>query len=110
MQDVGEEMSHVNRPLVSLHVGGLNVIISIGELDHHLLRLPDCAVIVHGQVLEALDQTALHLARLSRFNGRVDQTLTTRHGMKEELTRGQTREEGVLNEALEERVRNEFQT
>jgi len=83
-----------------LDILACHAIFAVEELNHLLLRSAHGAVILDHHVLQGLDQTALYVARLGSLDGCIDETLTTTHGVEEELLRRESAQVAVLNEAL----------
>ena len=90
----------LDRRRISLETGRVEHIISVLELDNTTDTVPDGKVVMRAQVLEGLHETSGHITRLGSLDGGIDQTLSTRHGVEDELGRRQPREERVSHESL----------
>lgn len=90
----------IDRFVAALHIHGFQAILAVLELHDLLPRIADCTVLLDHQVFQRFDQTALHLTSIRCFDGRVDQTHSTRHRVEKKLETGQAREKRVLDEAL----------
>jgi len=80
----------------TFNAGRVEAIVTKHKLDDLAGGGAHGAVVLDAQVLEALDQSALHVARLGRLHGRVHQPLPAGHGVEEELGGGQPVVEAVL--------------
>jgi hypothetical protein len=82
-----------------LHKGGVHAVLSVDELEDVAARVSDGSVVLDLDVLERLDETTLDVSRLGRLDGGINETLSTSHGVEEELGRRETSEVRVLDEA-----------
>ena len=89
----------VHRFVLDLHVHGIQPIRTVGEFDDFANCVPNGAIVLNDQILQTFDQPSLQVTGFGRFDSRIDQTLTTGHGMEEKLGRRETRVEAILDEA-----------
>ena len=66
-----------------LNLGGVRAILAIGKLDNCARRITYRLVMLGHQVLHRLYKLTLEITRISRLNGCINQTFTTRHSVKE---------------------------
>jgi hypothetical protein len=76
-----------------LNLGRINAILAIGKLDNVHTCITHSAIMLHKQILHTLHHLTLNVTRIGRLHSCVNQTLTTRHGVEEELLRCQTTNE-----------------
>ena len=86
--------------LLELHERSIHPVLPVSQLYQVAIRVPNGPIVVDHEPLHGFDQTTLDVPRPGGLNGRVDETLTTTHGVEVELVRSETGEVGVLHEAL----------
>ena len=84
---------------LGLDLGGIHTVLAVAVLDNHPAVVPDRAVVLDPHILHRLHHTTLDVTRVRRLHSRVDQTLTTAHGVEEVLGRTETLDEGGLDES-----------
>ena len=85
--------------LLGLHRDGINPILTVGKLNDGSRHVTNSAVMLDVLVFHRLHQTTLNIARVGCLNSRINQTLTSRLRVEEELGGQQAVHEGILNEA-----------
>lgn len=83
-----------------LEVRGVESVVAVHELDDSSDRVAHRAVVATREILERLHQSTRHVPRLGRLDRRVDQALTSRNGVEQELGRDEPRVERVAHKAL----------
>src|SRR5437667_8646590 len=66
-------------------LGRVDPILSVSDLDNVAPRVSDRRVILDPQVFERVNEPALHVAALLGPDSRIDQPLSSPHGVEEEL-------------------------
>lgn len=90
----------VHRLSVTLETGWVEAVITITELHHSTDGIAHGRVVMRDEILQRLHKSTLHVARLGSLDGGVDQTLTTRDGVEQELGRGEARVKTIPHEPL----------
>src|SRR3989441_2594016 len=80
-------------------VGDVGAVLAIPLLDDVSARVSDRRVIVDSEMLESVDETALHLPALLSPHCSIDQPLSSSHCVEEELYRVQSIPITVIDEA-----------
>ena len=83
-----------------LNVFSSEAILSVQELDNLFLRCAHSTIILDHDIFKSFDKSPLNISSLSSLDSGIDQTLTTSHGVEEELLRCETSEVAILDEAL----------
>ncbi len=65
----------------------IHPILSISELYNITEGIADGSIVTDGYIFESLDKTSLNVTGLSSLNGRINETFTASHRVKEELLR-----------------------
>ena len=66
---------------------GARRIVAVGELDQETTGITNRAVVPRHQILHRLHELTLHVTGIGRLNRCINETLTTRHRVEEELRR-----------------------
>ena len=82
-----------------LNLGGARAVFAVRELHNEAARVPHSTIVIRHEILHGLDELTLEVAGIGRLHCRINQTLTARHGVKEEFGRCQSLDEGGLDEA-----------
>ena len=84
--------------LLEFHSFGAQSVLAVPQLDELTDRVAHRSVVVDHDRLHGFDEPALDVARFGRFDGRVDETFATAHGVEVELGRSQSGQVGILHE------------
>ena len=76
--------------ILALNPYCIHTVFAVQELNNHTATSTERPVVVGHDSLHSLHKTTLNVSSLSCFTGRIDQTLTTTHGVKEEFLGRQT--------------------
>src|SRR5581483_2938253 len=98
-QDVLDGLVHVDR-LAAQGARGVHAVLAVDELDDGARGVAHGAVILDLQVLQRVDQAALHVAGPARAHGGVHEAFAATHGVEEELQGREAALVRVLHEAL----------
>ena len=87
-----------------VHIGvfnfhGVNAVFAITKLNNSVLAVSNRHVIFNLDVLHPFNQAALNISCLRRFNGGINQTNTTTHGVKEHFRRSEPGNKRVFNKS-----------
>ena len=74
-------------------------VLSVSQLNQLSHRVTHRAVIVHHTRFHGLDEPTLDVTRLGGFDGGINETLTSSHGVEVELAGRETGQVGVLYES-----------
>ena len=88
-----------NRVALNLNLHRVDSIFAIVELDDIVVCITNGSVMLDREILHGLNELTLNITCIGCLYSGINQTLTTRHGVKEELLRSQTTNEGGLNES-----------
>src|SRR5688572_32524723 len=80
--DLGEHLLEVDG-VAAGRARRVHTVFTVGELDDGARGVAHGAVLGDLEVFQGVDQAALHVAGAARTDGRVDETLTSTHGVEE---------------------------
>uniref|UniRef100_A0A7C8ZCQ7 Uncharacterized protein n=1 Tax=Opuntia streptacantha TaxID=393608 RepID=A0A7C8ZCQ7_OPUST len=81
---------HLQRvQLLGFYPNSIHAIFTVKKLDDISQRIPHCSIIFNHNVLHSFNQPPLYISSLRSFDGSINQTFPTTHGMEKELLRGQ---------------------
>src|SRR5207247_35076 len=85
-EDLLKDVVDVDRS--TLHASGrIHAVLTELKLDDRVRRIPDRPVFFHLEILEGVDQAALHVSRPRRAHGRVDEAFAPAHRVEEVFRR-----------------------
>ena len=87
----------MSNQLLALHHSTVNAILTICKFNHIVCRVAHRTIVANCNVLQRLDEAALDITRLSRFDRSINQTFTASHRVEEELMRRQATQVRVLD-------------
>ena len=94
----------VDRLGVTFEAGRVQPIVTVAKLHDTTNSIANRGIVVRNKILQRLHEAALHVPSFSSLDGGIDQTFTTRDGVKQEFRGGETSVETVTDETLRRRV------
>src|SRR5207247_1774195 len=85
-EDLLQDVVDVDRASLDA-AGGIHAVLPELELDDRVRRVPDGPVLLHLEVLQGVDQTALHVPRPRGTDGGIDEAFASAHRVEEVLRR-----------------------
>ena len=76
--------------LLELHERSIHPILPVPQLYQVTIRVPNGPIVVDHEPLHGFDQTTLDVPRLGGLDSRINETLSTTHGVEVELVRSET--------------------
>jgi hypothetical protein len=94
---------HVNRLRIAFQTSRVQAIVAIPELNNAASGVTHSQVVFRSEVLQGFHEPTLHVSGFCSLDCSVDQALTTRDSVEEELGRRETAKEAVAYEPFRRR-------